>query len=53
VYGYAKETDAMIVISMCSFGENLPGLRVNDCPNTVNRRVGRTRSSSLPHGSGM
>jgi hypothetical protein len=41
----------MMVITMCSFILNLPGLRLQVYPKVVNWRVGRTFSKNLPAGN--
>jgi hypothetical protein len=41
---------AMMVITICSFMLNLPGLRLQVYPKVVNWRVGRTFSKNLPAG---
>jgi hypothetical protein len=40
----------MMVITICSFMLNLPGLRLQVYPKVVNRQVGRTFSKNLPAG---
>jgi hypothetical protein len=44
---------AMMVITMCSFVLNLPGLRLQVYPRVVNWRVGRTFSKNLPAGKAL
>lgn len=43
----------MMVIIMCSFKLNFPGLRLQVYPKVVNLRVGRTFSKSLPTGKAL
>lgn len=46
-----KETAAMIVISMCSFLLNFPGLRLCSRPNSLKRLSGKVRAMNFPQGS--
>jgi hypothetical protein len=46
-------TLAMIVIIVCSFMLNFPGLRLQVYPKVVNWRVGRTFSNNLPAGKAL
>jgi hypothetical protein len=48
-----KPTFAMMVIIMCSFMLNLPGLRLQVYPKVVNWRVGRIFSKNLPAGKAL
>ena len=51
--GALKPTLAIMVITICSFMLNFPGLRLQVYPKVVNRRVGRTLSRSLPAGKAL